>query len=67
MPVEVKWTYDAEGAQNFIVEYALNADYSDAISVTVGATKRSIDLYNLYKGVNYYLRISAVDESGKVL
>ena len=67
VPVEVKWTYDAEGAQNFIVEYALNADYSDAISVTVGATKRSVGLYNLYKGVTYHLRITAVDGEGQIL
>ena len=67
VPVQVKWTYDAEGAQNFIVEYATSADYSDAISIVVGATKRTADLYNLYKGVNYHLRITAVDGKGQIL
>ena len=67
VPVQVKWTYDAEGAQNFIVEYATKADFSDAKSVVLGATKRSADLYNLYKGVTYHLRITAVDGKGQTL
>ena len=65
--VPLKWKYDDEGAKKFVVEYATNADYSDAITVELGAAKRSYDLYNLYKGANYHLRITVVDEDGRVL
>ena len=67
VPVTVKFKFDAEGAKKFVIEYAMNADYSDAIAVEIGAAKRSVDLYNLYKGVQYHLRVKAVDSKGNVI
>ena len=66
-PVQVKWKYNGEGTKKFIIEYATKADYSDAITLEMGAAKRSVELYNLYKGVNYYLRITSVNSTGDVL
>lgn len=66
-PVQVKWRYYAEGAKKFVVEYATKADYSDAYSVEVGAAKRSADIYNLYKGTTYYVRVKAVDKNNVIL
>ena len=65
--VGVKWTYDGEQPANFLVEYSLNADMSDALSETVAGNKKRASLYNLYKSSNYYFRVSALDASGAVI
>ena len=65
--IKMKWTFDAEGATAFLVEYATQADYSDAITVRMGASKRSMDLYNLYKGTKYYVRITAINSKSETL
>ena len=67
VPIQVKWRYDAEGARKFLIEYATKADYSNAITVEMGAAKRSLELYNLYKGSKYYLRITAMNSKGETL
>ena len=64
--VQIKWKYSAEGARKFLVEYATKADYSDAISVEAGASKRSVEVKNLYKATKYYVRVSALDKNGAV-
>ena len=66
-PIQVKWQYNAAGASQFLVEYATKSDFSDALSVTVGATKRSVDLYNLYKATKYYVRVTALNSKGETL
>ena len=65
--ITIKWKYNAEGARKFLVEYATKDDYSDAIVVEMGAAKRSLDVYNLYKGTQYYLRITALNAKDEVL
>ena len=67
VPIELKWQMSGRGARKVFVEYATKADYSDAIIEDVGITKRSWDLYNLYKDTTYYVRIKAVASNGDVL
>ena len=66
-PVEIKWTVTGKGARKFLVEYATKADYSDATQVEVTASTRSIEVYNLYKGTTYYVRITAFGANSVVL
>lgn len=66
-PVQVNWTFNGEGARKFVIEYATKADFSDALSIEVSTTKRSVELYNLYKATKYYVRVTAVDSKGEVL
>ena len=66
-PIQVQWTYDAAAASKFLVEYATKDDFSDALSVTASTTKRSADLYNLYRGTTYYVRVSALNSKGETL
>ena len=67
VPIEIKWKWNATGARKFRVEYGMKADYSDAITAEVGATKRSIEVYNLYKATTYYVRISALNGKGEAI
>ena len=67
VPIQVKWDYTASDASKFRVEYATKADYSDALVVETDATKRSVDLYNLYKATTYYVRVSVLDAWGNVV
>ena len=67
VPIKVKWTFDAEGATKFLVEYATQADYSDALTMETGASKRAVELYNLYRGATYYVRISALNSKGEAI
>jgi hypothetical protein len=66
-PVQIQWKFDATGARKFLVEYATKEDFSDAISEEVGATKRSIDVYNLYKATTYYVRVTALNGKKEAL
>ena len=52
-PIQIKWDWASTGVGKFIVEYAMKADYSDAVTVEAGARERSIDVYNLYKATTY--------------
>ena len=66
-PVTLKWSLSGRGTSKILVEYATKADYSDAITVEVGGSTRSIDVYNLYKATNYYLRVTAKNSKGETL
>ena len=67
-PVEIKWNFKGKGQSGFLVEYATKADFSDAITVDVaGGSKRSLEVYNLYKGVTYYVRVTAKNSKGDAL
>ena len=66
-PIEIKWTVTGKGVRKFLVEYATKADYSDAITEEVSASLRSIEVYNLYKGTTYYVRVTALGSNSAVL
>jgi protein-tyrosine phosphatase len=66
-PVEIEWEWTTTGARKFRVEYATKKDFSDALSVEVGATKRKAELYNLYKSTTYYVRVSALNGKGEAI
>ena len=59
LPVEIKWNFKGGSARKFIVEYATKSDFSDAITTEMKSTARSMEVYNLYKGTTYYVRITA--------
>ena len=67
VPVQIVWDYSGKKAQKFLVEYATREDFADGISVEVSGETRSLDVYNLYKASNYFMRITAFDKDGRVL
>ena len=59
-PITVKWHFSSKEVTSFAVEYATKPDYSDAIVKILPADIRSLDLSNLYKSTNYYVRVTAL-------
>ena len=64
--VSISWSFSGSPriARKFLVEYATKADYSDAITVEATSSARSIEVYNLYRGTTYYVRVTALDKDG---
>ena len=67
VPIQVVWFYDGDKAEKFLVQYAREMDFSDAIDVETAGKVRSVDLYNLYKACVYYVRVTAYGGNGEVL
>ena len=67
VPIQVVWQYDGEGVEKFLVEYGRKEDFSDAISVETAGDARAVDLYNLYKASDYFVRVTAYNKQGEVL
>ena len=67
IPVQIQWECDVKGVKKFLVEYARNADYADAVSITVDCAQNSVGVYNLYKATKYYVRVSAIDNNGAII
>ena len=59
IPITLKWSTTDESITHFMVEYATQSDFSDAISVQVDFPSTSFDLYNLYKSTTYYVRVTS--------
>ena len=66
-PVQVVWACDNEKIAKFLVEYAREKDFSDALTLETDGAARSVDLYNLYKASAYFVRVKAMDKKGEVL
>ena len=66
-PITVVWQYEGERAEKFLVQYARKGDFSDAVAVECAGDARSVDLYNLYKASDYYVRVTAYNGKGEVL
>lgn len=66
-PIRVEWQSDDKNAEKFLVQYARKKDFSDAISVTTDKNTRFVELYNLYKASEYFVRIEALDQDDKTL
>ena len=64
-PVQIVWQYEGENAEKFLVEYATKGDFSDVIAVEVAGDARFVDLYNLYKASDYFVRVTAYNQDGK--
>ena len=56
--VIISWEFDGN-ATEYLVEYAPNSDYANAIQVVT--TDKQIAVRNLYKATRYYLRVTAYD------
>ena len=65
--VAITWACSDERAISFKVEYATKQDYSDAIFEIVDATENTISIYNLFKGTQYYVRITGLGANGEDL
>ena len=65
--IKIKWECDGENVNRYKVEYATKADYSDAIVEECDGDKTSLSVFNLYKGTNYYVRVTAYGDGGEVL
>ena len=66
-PIQVVWQYAGESVAKFLVEYARMENFSDAISIETAGDKRSLDLYNLYKASEYFVRVTAVGKTGETI
>ena len=65
-PVSISWTFSGSPreARKFRVEYATMSNYADAITVETESKNRSIEVYNLYRGTRYYVRVTALNKDG---
>ena len=66
-PVQVTWQYEGDGVEKFLVQYATKGDFSDAITVETAGNERSVDLYNLYKSSDYFVRVTAYNQTEEAL
>lgn len=64
-PVEINWGSAVKGLLGYTLEYATRKDFSDKISVELPADREWYDLYNLYKGTKYYVRVWAHNGKNK--
>lgn len=62
--VNITWTNTYKDVTEFIVSYATKSDYSDAITTTVAADKKSLAVCNLYKNATYYVKVTAKTLNG---
>ena len=67
VPVQIVWEYEGVGVERFLVEYATKGDFSDVLTVETAGNVRSVELYNLYKASDYFVRVTALDCLGKSL
>lgn len=60
-PVQITWDDGYEQVTKYVVEYATSADYANGTTIvkTTDLNDLSVDLYNLYKGTTYYVRVTA--------
>lgn len=65
--IKVKWSCEGNNVTTYKVEYATQADYSDAIVETCDGNTNFVELYNLYKATTYYVRVTAQNENGEAL
>ena len=65
--IKVKWSCEGNNVTTYKVEYATQADYSDAIVETCDGNINFVELYNLYKATKYYVRVTAQNEKGEDL
>lgn len=65
--IKLSWDCEGEGVVTYKVEYATQADYSDAIVENCDGNTDFVELYNLYKATQYYVRVTARDKKGETL
>ena len=65
--IKVRWSCEGEDVATYKVEYATQANYSDAIVENCDGDTDFVELYNLYKATQYYVRVTAQNEKGEAL
>lgn len=63
--IELSWTCAEDYVSWTKVEYATQENYADAITQEVSGNENSVELFNLYKGTTYYVRITAYNQNNK--
>lgn len=58
-PVTIEWTNTYENVQSVKVEYSINEDMSGAEAIELEGYRTKLNLYNLLKGTEYYVRVTA--------
>lgn len=64
-PVTIKWTNEYENTASVTVEYDKVSDFSSAVKVELSANESEYKLYNLYKGTEYYVRVTVTLSTGE--
>ena len=64
MGIELSWTCDTAQVAYSKVEYATMKNYADALCEEV-VGDMSVELFNLYKGTKYYVRVTSYDVNDK--
>ena len=65
-PITVQWDFKLEEApDSYEIKYSPYSDYKNAITETLDANVTSYNLFNLYKGTNYYFSVTYVKGSSK--
>lgn len=57
--IEILWGSNVKGLLGYTLQYGTKKDMSDAVTVELPADREWYDLYNLYKGTKYYVRVWA--------
>lgn len=65
--VEIVWTCEAADVSWSKVEYATQENYADASTQEVLGNENSVEVFNLYNGTKYYVRVTAYDSENKAL
>ncbi len=58
-PIEITWVNAYENVASFTVMYATKADFSDAKYTYASGSVNTVQLYNLYKASDYYIKVIA--------
>lgn len=64
VPVVVEWDCTSENVEGFKVELSVNEDFSGATVIETSAYQMKLNVYNLYKNAEYYLRVTAKLQGG---
>ena len=57
--ITLKWSLENSQADSYLVEYSTSKELDGAISVSLSGNVNSLDLYNLFKASEYFVRITA--------
>lgn len=63
-PIKFSWTQNFANVESIKFIYALNEEYTDAKVIDLDKSAKSVDLYNLYKGKQYFAKIEVYTSSG---
>lgn len=63
--ITVTWNCQCQNVDTFLVVYATRQDFSDAKAAYASGNANSVNLYNLYKASDYYVKVIANLKNGE--